>query len=373
MIPLKKIALIVAAGKSTRLGGEVPKPYVNLGEKSVLQRSIEAFLRHDGIDAVQVVINPDHEHYYNEATKDLDLLPVVHGGVERHNSVLTGLSALKGTCDVVLIHDAARPFIDNATIDRVLEGLEKSEAVIPVIPVVDTIKTVAGDTLDRKTLTAVQTPQGFHFNAILAAHEKNTLAVTDDAQLMPQVKTVPGHEKAFKITTMNDLNRAKQLLGSSIRTGQGYDVHRLKAGDGVVLGGVKIACNWALEGHSDADVALHALTDALLGTIGAGDIGQHFPPSDEKWKNTDSKVFVKKAMQLLKAKGGDVLNADITLICEEPKIGPHREAMQKEIAALLGTQNINVKATTTEGLGFTGRKEGIAAQAVVTVAICHED
>jgi 2-C-methyl-D-erythritol 4-phosphate cytidylyltransferase/2-C-methyl-D-erythritol 2,4-cyclodiphosphate synthase len=330
------------------------------------------------------VISAEHRGLYDAATAGLQLLPPVSGGPNRQDSVRNGLESLADLHpDHVLIHDAARPFVSPAIIDRTLAALADAPGAIVAIPVTDTLKRAedgqVGETVDRSGLWRAQTPQAFRFAEILAAHRAaRGAAMTDDAAVAEAarlpMKLVMGADDNFKITTAEDLQRAERLLApaaSEFRTGTGYDVHRFAAGDGVTLCGIRIAHDQALEGHSDADVGLHALTDAILGAIGAGDIGSHFPPSDRQWRGVDSAKFVEHAAGLVAAKGGRITHVDVTLICERPKIAPHRAAMVSRIAGILhlAEDRVSVKATTTEGLGFTGRREGIAAQAVATVAL----
>jgi len=376
----KTIALIVAAGQSLRFGGDIPKQYQMLGSKSVLRHTIEAFVSHEGIDGVKVVIHPAHHDYYNEHTKGLELLPVVEGGETRQKSVEIGLASLRELePDYVLIHDAARPHIAHEAITDVIKGLAEKKAVVPAIPVVDTLKQVEEGrvvkTVERSQLFRVQTPQGFHFTAILAAHQEfSSCPGTDDAMIAEQagmeVRIVKGSEYNSKITTREDM----QLVNTSFETrvGMGFDVHQITlAKDTLTICGIEIKAGFGLEGHSDADVGFHALVDAILGAIAEGDIGVHFSPREERWKNADSSQFVTYAMELLRAKQGRLINADITIICERPAIAPHREAMRERLQNLLGIDisRISIKATTTEKLGFTGRGEGIAAQAVVSVRL----
>jgi 2-C-methyl-D-erythritol 4-phosphate cytidylyltransferase/2-C-methyl-D-erythritol 2,4-cyclodiphosphate synthase len=380
------IALIVAAGSGMRFGGEVPKQYLPLGGRAVLRHSVEAFLGHARIDGVRVVIGPEHRALYETAVAGLPaprLLPPAFGGATRQESVRHGLESLADEPPArVLIHDAARPFVSADIIDRTLAALDEAPAAVVAVPVTDTLKRAEGETvtgtLDRAGLWRAQTPQAFHFEPILSAHRRAAgAALTDDAAVAEAaglpVKLVMGAEDNFKITTSDDLRRAGSLLGGAaeFRTGMGYDVHRFVAGDGVTLCGLRIPHDRALEGHSDADAGLHALTDALLGALGAGDIGSHFPPSDARWKGADSAQFLAHAAALLSARGGRVVHVDVTLVCERPRIAPHRAAMVARIAGILGIDEgrVSVKATTTEGLGFTGRREGIAAQAVATVAL----
>jgi 2-C-methyl-D-erythritol 4-phosphate cytidylyltransferase/2-C-methyl-D-erythritol 2,4-cyclodiphosphate synthase len=378
------IALIVAAGSGTRLGGEVPKQYLPLAGRAVLRHSVETFLRHRAIAGVRVVISAEHRALYDSAVTGLSILAPVAGGTSRQDSVRNGLESLADLRpDRVLIHDAARPFLTGEIVDRTLAALDDAPGAVVAVPVTDTLKRgqdgrVAG-TVDRSALWRAQTPQAFRYADILAAHRQaKGAAVTDDAAVAEAaglpVKLVMGADDNFKITTADDLRRAERLVGGGsqeFRTGTGYDVHRFAAGDGVTICGVRIAHEQSLEGHSDADVGLHALTDAILGTIGAGDLGSHFPPGDPQWRGADSAQFLAHAAGLVAAKGGRIAHVDVTLICERPKIAPHRAAMIARIAAILGLEEgrVSVKATTTEGLGFTGRREGIAAQAVATVAL----
>jgi 2-C-methyl-D-erythritol 4-phosphate cytidylyltransferase/2-C-methyl-D-erythritol 2,4-cyclodiphosphate synthase len=378
------IALIVAAGASTRLGGEVPKQYLPLGGRAVLRHSVETFLHHPAISGVRAVISPEHRALYDSAVAGLPILPPVAGGASRQDSVRNGLESLAELQpDRVLIHDAARPFLTREIIDRTLAALDDAPGAVVAVPVTDTLKRgqdghVAG-TVDRSALWRAQTPQAFRYADILAAHRgAKDATMTDDAAVAEAaglpVKLVMGADDNFKITTADDLRRAERLVGAAaqeFRTGTGYDVHRFAAGDNVTICGVRIPHDQSLEGHSDADVGLHALTDALLGTIGAGDLGSHFPPGDPQWRGADSARFLSHAAGLVAAKGGRIAHVDVTLICERPKIAPHRAAMVARIAAILGLDEgrVSVKATTTEGLGFTGRREGIAAQAVATIAL----
>ncbi len=378
------IALIVAAGTGTRLGGEVPKQYLPLAGRAVLRHSVETFLRHPAISGVRAVISPEHRALYDVAVAGLPMLPPVAGGASRQDSVRNGIESLADLQpDRVLIHDAARPFLTREIIDRTLAALDDAPGAVVAVPVTDTLKRgqdgrVAG-TVDRSALWRAQTPQAFHYADILAAHRMaKGAAMTDDAAVAEAaglpVKLVMGADDNFKITTADDLRRAERIVGAGVQeflTGTGYDVHRFAAGDSVTICGVRIAHDQSLEGHSDADVGLHALTDAILGTIGAGDLGSHFPPGDPQWRGADSARFLAHAAGLVAAKGGRIAHVDVTLICERPKIAPHRAAMIARIAAILGLDEgrVSVKATTTEGLGFTGRREGIAAQAVATVAL----
>ncbi|MBL4689991.1 MAG: bifunctional 2-C-methyl-D-erythritol 4-phosphate cytidylyltransferase/2-C-methyl-D-erythritol 2,4-cyclodiphosphate synthase [Rhodospirillales bacterium] len=376
------VALVVGAGEGLRFGGEVPKQYRRLAGHAILRRSLMAFLDHPEVTSVQAVIHPNHQDLYQDAVRGLSLPSPVHGGATRQESVALGLESLADNPPArVLVHDAARPLVDHGVISRVLAALETSPGAVPALAVADTLKRGDGrfvdTTVERAGLWRAQTPQGFHFDDLLAAHRHaGGEELTDDAAVAERaglaVAMVEGAEDNFKVTEPQDLIRAERMLGGGeVRTGFGLDVHRFEDGDHVTLCGVVIAHDFALQGHSDADVGLHAVTDALLGAIGAGDIGAHFPPTDPQWKGTPSDVFLRHAGELLAARGGRIANLDVTLICEAPKIGPHRESMTKRIAEILeiSQDRVSVKATTTERLGFTGRGEGIAAQAVATVIL----
>ena len=383
----RTVGLVVAAGRGERAGGPVPKQYRKLSGESIVARAAAALLRHPAVDAVAVVIAPDHTDAFRDACGHLPLLPPVPGGAERQASVLAGLEALVPHApERVLIHDAARPFVPHRVVDRLLDALRSAPAALPVLRVHDTLKQVCGDrvtgTLERRTTVRAQTPQAFRFPAILDAHrEAAGQTLTDDIAVAERAGldavVVEGSRDLFKITRPEDLARAARHLstGRETRTGIGYDVHRFAEGDRVMLCGIAVPHRRSLAGHSDADVGLHALTDAVLGAIGAGDIGHHFPPSDPQWRNADSGRFLTHAIGLVHRRGGTLVNVDVTLVCEQPKIGPHREDMRRRLAALLTVpvDRVSVKATTTEGLGFTGRSEGIAACAVVSVALPVHD
>lgn len=398
---VKTVALIVAAGRGSRAGtgGGGPKQYAIVAGVSILRRAIDAFLGHPGVDAVQVVIHRDDGDLYRGVVADLDipdrrnfagaLLPPVIGGETRQDSVRLGLLALSGRSPArVLIHDAARPFVSSDVVSRVIAALADAPAAIAALPAVDTLKRASAsgivtETLARDGLWRAQTPQGFHFDVIVDGHARagtaNVGGLTDDAAIAEwagvPVLLVPGEEANIKITTAEDMAMAEERLaarqGFETRTATGFDVHRFAAGDHVWLGGVKIAHTARLDGHSDADVVLHALTDALLGCIGAGDIGTHFPPSDPQWRGAASSLFLADAGRRVRDKGGRIVNVDVTVLAEAPKIGPHRAAMQATIGDILGlsSDRVGIKATTTEGLGFTGRREGIAAMATATVLL----
>jgi 2-C-methyl-D-erythritol 4-phosphate cytidylyltransferase/2-C-methyl-D-erythritol 2,4-cyclodiphosphate synthase len=377
-------ALIVAAGRGSRFGGPLPKQYRRLGGISVLRRTVEAFLGHPAIADVLVAIHPDDRTLYDEAVGDLGLPEPVAGGAARQDSVRHLLEALNAPDDdIVLIHDAARPLVAPSLVTEVIATLDRADGAIAAVPVRDTLKRGDGTriaaTIDRTALWRAQTPQAFRLGAIRAAHRAaEGLDLTDDAavaeQAGMQVELVMGAEDNFKITAEDDLARAEESLGArleDVRIGMGFDVHALVPGDGCWINGIKVPHDKALLGHSDADVGLHALTDAILGAIGAGDIGQHFPPTDERWRGAASDKFLAHAASLVAARGGKIAHCDVTVICERPKIGPHRPAMVARIAEILGleTDRVSVKATTTEELGFTGRREGIAAQAIATVRL----
>jgi len=376
------VALIVAAGRGTRFGGELPKQYLRLGGETILRRSLRAFTGHPEVSAVRAVIHPDDLPLYEAAAEGLGALSPVPGGESRQESVRLGLESLVDDApDRVLIHDGARPFVDAATISRVIAALEDSPGAIPALPVVDTLKrsdgNTVGETVDRAGLWRAQTPQGFRFDAILAAHKQLIeRELTDDAALAEHcgldVTLVAGDENNLKVTSRQDLERAERLMiATETRTGTGFDVHAFAPGEFVTLCGVEITHDSRLAGHSDADVAMHALTDALLGAIAAGDIGDHFPPSDAQWRGAASETFLAHAVEQIRLRGGAILGVDVTIICEAPKIAPHRDAMRANIARILGvdTARVSIKGTTTEKLGFTGRGEGIAAQAAATVRL----
>ncbi|HEV2561119.1 MAG TPA: bifunctional 2-C-methyl-D-erythritol 4-phosphate cytidylyltransferase/2-C-methyl-D-erythritol 2,4-cyclodiphosphate synthase [Rhizomicrobium sp.] len=372
-------ALIVGAGRGERMGGARPKQYLKLAGVPILRRSIDAFAGH--AEFMLAVIGSDQSADYADVTPGLNILPPIIGGATRQESVRRGLEALIAhKPDFVLIHDAARPLVSSALIARVIAALEPgADAAIPLIAAADTLRRENADgtwsLVSRENVFRAQTPQGFRFDKILAAHREHAAhEVTDDMALAElsnlKIVRVAGEEANMKITTPEDIAYAERLLGAGeTRTGMGLDAHRFAPGDHVWLCGVKIPHDQSLEGHSDADAGLHALTDAILGALGAGDIGQHFPPSDEKWRGAASSLFLQHAASLVRDAGGIIVHCDVTLICERPKIAPHRDAMRARIAEILGldVSRISVKATTTEGMGFTGRQEGIAAQAIATL------
>ncbi len=388
-------ALLVAAGRGLRMGFETPKQYLDLLGETVLARSIRAMAADARISKILCVIHPDDKPLYEASVKTLPdeiklrLLPPAMGGATRQASGRSGLEALASSDhppQLVLVHDAARPFTSPELLGRSIEAAFVNGAAIPAVVVTDTIKRVDPDgriidTPVRKDLKAVQTPQGFRFDLILNAHRKalsvNSYDFTDDASVAEwaghSVHVFDGEPDNIKLTTADDIAAARERLMGPLetRTGIGYDVHAFAEGDHVMMCGVKVPHTHRLSGHSDADVGLHALTDAILGALGDGDIGSHFPPSDAKWKDANSEIFLQHACNLVDKRGGRIMHLDVTLICEAPKVGPHREAMRARIAAICDVSigRVGVKATTTEQLGFAGRKEGIAAQAVATLAL----
>jgi len=390
-MPENAIVLLMAAGMGERMQADLPKPYLHLGDHTLLRHAAKPFLEHPGIDGVRVVIRREHHALYKKAVEGLTLFPCVIGGDRRQDSVRLGLESIAHRAPkTVLIHDVARPLTNTVLITRVLDGLKKSEAVIPAICITDTLKRVknntVNETINRENMFAVQTPQGFHFAKLLEAHR--ALAkdnFTDDAALMEKagvkVIVVDGDYDNIKITTGKDMERMTALLAldTETRVGHGYDVHALKPHDAdtpvgqhqIKICGVKIPFTHYLEGYSDADVGLHALVDALLGAMGEGDIGMHFPADDRKWQGAESERFLLHTYELLKNRGGDVVHLDVTIVCERPRISQHREVMRQHIAQMLKItpDRISIKATTTEKLGFEGRGEGISAQAVATVRL----
>lgn len=373
--------LIVAAGKGERTGLSLPKQYERLAGTPMLRRTVEAFAGHE----VRVVIGPGQQDLAADALKGLALPPPVIGGATRQESVRLGLEALAGDApDFVLIHDAARPLVSRKAIGDVIAALENgADGALPMLAAADTLRRRDGAVwtlVSREGLYRAQTPQAFVFQKILAAHRTHAANdVTDDVALAElaglKVEMVEGEEKNIKVTRKEDFALAEALLGAGRaddwRTATGYDVHKFTDGDHIWLCGISVPHSHGLEGHSDADVGLHAITDALLGCIGEGDIGQHFPPTDERWRGAASWQFLDHAASLVAERGGVINHVDVTLICERPKVGPHRDAMRSKIADILkiDPSRVSVKATTTEGLGFTGRREGIAAQAIATVKL----
>ena len=383
--------VIVAAGRGARAGqADGPKQYQRIGGRAVIAHTLETFLSHPRIGPVVVAIHADDARLFEHAAgANAGRVLAVVGGSSRQASVRLGLIALRDQAPaMVLVHDAVRPFVDAGVIDRTIEAIGERQGALPALPVADTLKreSSAGmieETVSRAGLHAAQTPQGFPFWPLLAAHEKahhlGKLDFTDDAAIAEwahiPVRIVTGSPDNIKLTWARDIAMADQRLSNAlprfpdIRTGNGYDVHAFEPGDHVTLCGIAIPHDRKLSGHSDADVGLHALTDALLATCGAGDIGTHFPPSDPQWRGAASKIFVEHAARLVRERGGRIANADITLICEAPRVGPHRAAMTEALAAMLGiaAERISIKATTNEKLGFVGRQEGIAAIATASV------
>jgi 2-C-methyl-D-erythritol 4-phosphate cytidylyltransferase/2-C-methyl-D-erythritol 2,4-cyclodiphosphate synthase len=372
-------ALIVAAGSGQRFGGGVPKQYRSLGGKPVLRWAVEALTRHPSVDTVRVVIGQGQQALAQDALTNLDVGSLIAGGEQRADSVRAGLAAIDG--DIVLVHDAARPFCPAAVIDRLLSRVGANAGAVPTLPVSDTLARAdahLGDPIDRRDAVRVQTPQAFQLDMLRLAYASwNGPSPTDEATVARafgvDVAAVAGDPALDKLTDESDWRRAEAWLAARLipRTGLGFDVHAF-AGDGpVMLGGIAVPHPRGLAGHSDADVVLHALTDALLGAAGLGDIGEHFPPSDARWKGAASQLFLAHAAALVRAAGGQIDHVDCTIIAEEPKVGPHRLAMRSEVARILDIApgRVSIKATTSEGLGFTGRREGIAAQALASIRL----
>jgi len=368
--------IIVAAGRGKRAGGDLPKQWQMLTGKPVLGRTIDAF--REQTDVICVVLHPDDHDIWNTFGFEADA--VVNGGATRDESVRAGLMAVSDHGpSKVLIHDAARPMVSKQTIQRVLDALEEHPGAAPALPVTDALWRSEGTAVEaavsRDHLYRAQTPQGFNYAQILQAHLDRDTPAADDVEVARDagmsVHIVDGDENNLKITTADDFDRAARILGDEmdIRLGNGYDVHRFGDGDHVVLCGVKIPHGRGLQGHSDADVGMHAVTDAIYGALGRGDIGQHFPPSDPQWKGAASHIFLEHAVALAAEHGFSISNVDCTLVCEYPKIGPHQSKMKAKMAAIMGlsSDRISVKATTSERLGFTGREEGIASIATATL------
>jgi 2-C-methyl-D-erythritol 4-phosphate cytidylyltransferase/2-C-methyl-D-erythritol 2,4-cyclodiphosphate synthase len=384
-------AVLVAAGRGMRAGGGLPKQFRPIGGEIMLDRALSTLAEHPAVGAVQPVIHPDDAARYRAVATHKHILPPVYGGATRQASVRAGLEALAARApEIVLIHDAARPFASVGLIDRAIAAAVRTGAAVPALAVSDTVKTVNASgvierTLDRDSLRLIQTPQAFAFAPLLDAHRKAAAAgredFTDDAALAEwaglRVSVFEGEGGNVKITNSEDFARADKERMSAlddVRTGTGIDVHAFGPGDHVWLGGLKIPHSQALTGHSDADVVLHALVDAILGGLADGDIGSHFPPSDPQWKGAASDQFLAFAIERVKARGGRIAHLDITVVCEAPRIGPYRDAMRENIAALtcLPLSRVAVKATTSEQLGFTGRREGILALATATVRLPWE-
>jgi 2-C-methyl-D-erythritol 4-phosphate cytidylyltransferase/2-C-methyl-D-erythritol 2,4-cyclodiphosphate synthase len=381
-------AVIVAAGRGHRAGGDLPKQYRQLAGEPVIRPTLAAFLAHPQVAAVQPVIHADDETLFATAAAGLRALPPVHGGATRQASVRAGLEALDRTApDIVLIHDAARPFLTGELISRAIVAGKAHGAAVPAVAVADTVKKIderdmVTETLDRSRLRIVQTPQAFAFGLIVAAHRCAAAAgledFSDDAALAEwaghRVNVFAGETANVKLTTDDDFTRAEILRVAAladVRTGNGFDVHAFGDGDHVMLGGVRIPHARGLTGHSDADVALHALVDAILGALADGDIGMHFPPSDPQWRGAASERFLAFACERVRARSGVIAHLDVTIVCEAPRVAPHRDTIRARIAAIAGipVARVAVKATTSEKLGFTGRSEGMVAMATATVRL----
>lgn len=388
----KVAAVVVAGGRGLRAGGELPKQYRQICGEPVIRRALLAFARHPEISIVQPVIHPADKELYLAAIQDMRLLPAVAGAELRQGSVRAGLEALEPHApELVLVHDAARPFVSAALITRAIAAARASAAAVPVMGVTDTVKSVDASgtitgTVDRAALRMVQTPQAFAFSSLLDAHHRAQTAAredfTDDAALAEwvglKVSTFQGEAGNVKLTTDEDFTRMQAwelaALGDT-SVGFGFDVHQFADGDHVMLGGVRISHDRGLAGHSDADVVLHAIVDAILGALAEGDIGVHFPPSDPQWRGASSDRFLSFAVERVRARGGRIAHLDITIVCEAPRVGPHRDAVRARIAEIAGIpmKRIGVKATTSEKMGFTGRGEGMAAFATVTVRLPWSD
>jgi 2-C-methyl-D-erythritol 4-phosphate cytidylyltransferase / 2-C-methyl-D-erythritol 2,4-cyclodiphosphate synthase len=372
-------ALIVAAGSGSRMGGEVSKQYRPIGGKAVLAHAVDALASHPAIDAVRVVIGAGQEGLARLALGGRDVSHLIIGGAERADSVRAGLAAVE--TDIILIHDAARPFCPHGVIDRLLAALDRAEGAVPILPVADTLARADGSLgaqVERTGLVRVQTPQAFRFGSLIETYAQwSGPSPTDESTVMRaagrEVAVVEGDPMLDKLTTAADWQRAEAWLAPSLvpRTGLGFDVHAF-AGEGpIMMGGIQVPHDRGLAGHSDADVILHAITDALLGAAGLGDIGEHFPPSDPRWKGAESGIFLAHAADLIRDAGGTIDFVDCTVICEAPRVGPYRDAMRSRVAEILALppSAVSIKATTTERLGFTGRREGIAAQAVANIRV----
>jgi 2-C-methyl-D-erythritol 4-phosphate cytidylyltransferase / 2-C-methyl-D-erythritol 2,4-cyclodiphosphate synthase len=389
--PVTTAVVILAAGSGTRAGGGLPKQYQTIAGKPLLRLTLEIFCRHPGVHLVQPVISKGDEGLFKEISGGLNVNTPAIGGATRQQSGHLGLEALAAHGpQKVLIHDAARPFVSPILISDVVAALDQHEAAIPAMPIMETLKRapsgVIAGTVERQDLWAAQTPQGFRFEAIRRAHRQAAKSghghFTDDAAVAEwagmKVIVLPGERSNVKLTTADDMRRAEELIMRDryqqcpdIRVGHGFDVHAFKLGDHVVLCGVRIAHTAGLEGHSDADAPVHALTDALFGSIGEADIGTHFPPSDAQWKGAGSSIFLSHAVALIEKRGGFITHADLTIVCEAPRVAPHIAAMRSNLCKILkvSADRIGIKATTSEGLGFTGRGEGLAAFATATVRL----
>ncbi len=369
-------AIIVAAGRGTRAGGDAPKQWQVIAGKRIVDWTLEIFVNHPQINQVVLVVHPDDVDH----APTTDGLILALGGETRSQSVFNGLQSIEGLgVDFALIHDVARPCVSDQVISNVIEALKSEKGAAPAVKVADALWESSSDFVERSKsrdgLFRAQTPQGFHFADILAAHKGNSAPASDDVEVATRagihVKIVEGHEDNLKVTTPHDFARAESILRGpmDIRLGNGYDVHRFGDGDHVILCGVKVDHTRGLQGHSDADVGMHAVTDAIYGALADGDIGQHFPPSDPQWKGAASDIFLRHAVQLAEQRGFRISNIDCTLVCEFPKIGPHSGAMRQRMAEIMDidVNRVSIKATTSEKLGFTGREEGIAAIATATL------
>ena len=371
------VALIVAAGRGERLGSGLPKQYRPIGGKPVLRRAVEALISHPRIDEVRIVIGPGRQELAQEALSGLDVGEFIPGGEQRSDSVQAGLVACSG--DIVLVHDAARPFCPLAVVDRLLQALDEVDGAVPVLAIPDTMARangMLGDAIHREGAVRVQTPQAFRLDELKQAYAKwSGGTATDDATVARaaglSVAAVQGDPALDKLTTPDDWSRAEAMLAARMiaRTGMGFDVHAFEGEGPLMLGGIAVPHSRGLAGHSDADVVLHAITDALLGAAALGDIGEHFPPSDPQWKGASSDRFLRHAAGLIRDVGGIIDHVDCTIIGEEPKVSPHRAAIRSKVAQILDLEErkVSIKATTTEGMGFTGRREGLAAQAVANI------
>jgi 2-C-methyl-D-erythritol 4-phosphate cytidylyltransferase/2-C-methyl-D-erythritol 2,4-cyclodiphosphate synthase len=355
----------------------LPKQYRPIGGKAVLRRVVEALIAHPSIHETRVVIGAGQQQLAQDALAGLDAGDFILGGEQRSDSVLAGLAACSG--EIVLVHDAARPFCPPAVVDRLLEALGEADGAVPVLAIPDTMARVdglLGDPIDRAGAVRVQTPQAFRLNQLKQAYAQwQGPAPTDDATVARaaglSVAAVQGDPALDKLTMPEDWSRAEAMLAARLiaRTGMGFDVHAFEGEGPLMLGGISIPHSRGLAGHSDADVVLHAITDALLGAAALGDIGEHFPPSDPQWKGASSDLFLRHAAGLIRDGGGIIDHVDCTIIGEEPKVSPHRAAIRSKVAQILGLKvaQVSIKATTTEGMGFTGRREGLAAQAVANI------
>ncbi|MEO6359008.1 MAG: bifunctional 2-C-methyl-D-erythritol 4-phosphate cytidylyltransferase/2-C-methyl-D-erythritol 2,4-cyclodiphosphate synthase [Sphingomicrobium sp.] len=379
MTASRTTALIVAAGRGERLGSGVPKQFRLLGGKPVLRWAVESFLRHPRVGQVRVVIGPGQHEFAQSALRSLCVGEFVLGGETRTDSVLAGLDACSG--DIVLVHDAARPFCPPEVVDRLLAALDDADGAVPVLPIPDTMARAdafVGEPIDRGNAVRVQTPQAFWLDPLRSAYSAwRGPPPTDEASVARaaglRVAAIAGDGRLNKLTTPEDWSSAEAMLAAQMisRTGMGFDVHRFDGPGPIMLGGIPVPHSRGLAGHSDADVVLHAITDALLGAASLGDIGEHFPPSDPQWKGASSDRFLRHAAELIRARGGIIDHVDCTIIGEEPKVSPHRLAIGAKVAAILELkqEQVSVKATTTEGLGFTGRREGLAAQAIANIRL----